>query len=77
MNAAIDSARDETVAMLRESIERYTSEHYSFESAGAHCEVREATATARGRIMRRWVGWRCVCPKRRAAWRLRRRRPRS
>jgi alkylation response protein AidB-like acyl-CoA dehydrogenase len=31
MNAAIDTTADETVAMLRDGIERYTNEHYSFE----------------------------------------------
>jgi alkylation response protein AidB-like acyl-CoA dehydrogenase len=31
MNAAIDTSADETVAMVRDGIERYTSEHYSFE----------------------------------------------
>jgi hypothetical protein len=31
MDAAIDSAADDTVALLRDSIERYTEEHYSFE----------------------------------------------
>lgn len=31
MNAAIDTSADETVAMLRDGIERYTNEHYSFE----------------------------------------------
>lgn len=30
MNAAIDTTADETVAMLRDGIERYTNEHYSF-----------------------------------------------
>lgn len=31
MNAAIDISTDETVAIVRDGIERYTSEHYSFE----------------------------------------------
>jgi alkylation response protein AidB-like acyl-CoA dehydrogenase len=31
MNAAIDATADETLAMLRDGIERYTNEHYSFE----------------------------------------------
>lgn len=31
MNAAVDTTADETVAMLRDGIERYTNEHYSFE----------------------------------------------
>jgi alkylation response protein AidB-like acyl-CoA dehydrogenase len=31
MNAAIDTTADETLAMLRDGIERYTNEHYSFE----------------------------------------------
>lgn len=31
MNAAIDTTADETVAMLRDGIERYTNQHYSFE----------------------------------------------
>jgi alkylation response protein AidB-like acyl-CoA dehydrogenase len=31
MSAAIDTTADETVAMVRDGIERYTSEHHSFE----------------------------------------------
>lgn len=31
MSAAIDTSADQTLAMLRDGIERYTSQHYSFE----------------------------------------------
>lgn len=42
MNAAIDTTADETVAMLRDGIERYTNEHYSFEQRWS--ELRSARA---------------------------------
>lgn len=56
MNAAIDTAADETVAMLRDGIERYTNEHYSFEQRWS------ALRGSRGYSERAWadyaeMGW--------------------
>lgn len=56
MNAAIDTAADETVAMLRDGIERYTNEHYSFEQRWS------ALRSARAYSERAWadyaeMGW--------------------
>lgn len=56
MNAAIDTTADETIAVLRDSIERYTAEHYSFEQRWS------ALRGARGYSERAWadyaeMGW--------------------
>lgn len=56
MNAALDTSADETVAMLRDGIERYTNEHYSFEQRWA------ALHSARGYSEQAWadfaeMGW--------------------
>jgi len=56
MNAAIDTAADETVAMLRDGIERYTNEHYSFEQRWS------ALRSSRGYSEKTWsdyaeMGW--------------------
>lgn len=56
MNAAIDTTADETVAMLRDGIERYTNEHYSFEQRW------NALRSSRGYSEQRWadyaeMGW--------------------
>jgi len=51
MNAAIDTAADETVAMLRDGIERYTNEHYSFEQRW------NALRSARGYSEQAWMDY--------------------
>jgi alkylation response protein AidB-like acyl-CoA dehydrogenase len=56
MNAAIDTAADETLAMLRDGIERYTNEHYSFEQRWS------ALRSSRGYSEKTWadfaeMGW--------------------
>ena len=51
MNAAIDTTADETVAMLRDGIERYTNEHYSFEQRWS------ALRGSRGYSEQTWAGY--------------------
>lgn len=56
MNAAIDSTADDTVILLRDSVERYTTEHYSFEQRWS------ALRSARGYSDQAWtdyadMGW--------------------
>lgn len=56
MNAAIDTTADETLAMLRDGIDRYTNEHYSFEQRWT------ALRSSRGYSEKTWsdyadMGW--------------------
>jgi alkylation response protein AidB-like acyl-CoA dehydrogenase len=51
MNAAIDTTADETVAMLRDGIERYTNEHYSFEQRW------KALRSSRGYSEQTWAAY--------------------
>ena len=60
MNAARDATAAETVAMLRESIERYTGEHYAFEQRWS------ALRSARAYSEKAWsdyaeMGWLALC----------------
>jgi alkylation response protein AidB-like acyl-CoA dehydrogenase len=51
MNAAIDATADETLAMLRDGIERYTNEHYSFEQRWS------ALRSSRGYNEKTWLDY--------------------
>jgi alkylation response protein AidB-like acyl-CoA dehydrogenase len=51
MNAAIDATADETLAMLRDGIERYTNEHYSFEQRW------NALRSSRGYSEKTWLDY--------------------
>jgi len=51
MNAAIDAAADETLAMLRDGIQHYTSEHYSFEQRWS------ALRSSRGYNEKTWLDY--------------------
>ena len=51
MNAALDTTADETLAMLRDGIERYTNEHYSF------AQRWDALRSSRGYSEKTWVDY--------------------
>jgi alkylation response protein AidB-like acyl-CoA dehydrogenase len=51
MNAAIDTTADETLAMLRDGIDRYTNEHYSFEQRWT------ALRSSRGYSEKTWLDY--------------------
>jgi alkylation response protein AidB-like acyl-CoA dehydrogenase len=51
MNAALDTTADETLAMLRDGIQRYTNEHYSFEQRWS------ALRSSRGYSEKTWLDY--------------------